>query len=187
MSHKIKFLILITCILLVVVLGYLAIPHRRLVDRNIVPDTNTELAFYENKNLHLSFQYPKSFFVREEKQYGREAIILTPLAKDDTRNHSSTGIASAFLIKFYPGENIDSKSTLRTQASHGMGFREEPTIINDISSIHQYYNNAYSGDQNEIWLIPCNKDAVGVFSIGFMDGVLTEQYRSVVQSLKICK
>lgn len=184
---NLKFILLFISVVLVIFIGYFSTFQNRPQTKNSGIDTDAELAFYKNDSLHLSFQYPKSFFVREEKRYDRSVVALTPLAKDNILNHSSVGISSTFLIEFYPGENIDSKSPLRTQATNNAAFREEAVVIDGISSIHQYYNNAYSGDQNEIWFIPCARDNKGVFAIGFMDGALTEQYRSVVRSLKICR
>lgn len=184
---NLKFALLLVFGMLVITTSYFVFVENLSKAKNLERGDATELAFYKNENLHLSFQYPKSFFILEEKRYGRSVVALTPLASTNKLSQSSVGIAKTFVLEFYPNENTDSKSFLRTRASNNMAFREESVIIDGIPSIHQYYNNAYSGDQNEIWLIPCTKDNAGVFWIEFMDSPLAEQYRSVVKSLKICK
>lgn len=178
-------ILLICCGFIVLVGFFLRSPLQTLISGTL--QNNTKLGFYENKDLHVNFQYPESFFVREETQDGNSVISITPLASDNKLNQSSIGIAETFIMEFYPGESIDSKSPLRTQAINNMAFHEELAVVNGISSIHQYYNDAYSGSQIETWLIPCTKDKSGVFAIRFLDGPLAEQYRTVVRSLNICK
>lgn len=155
--------------------------------RNSAQNSNAELELYENKNLHLSFQYPKSLFVREETRDGNQVVTLSPLSGDNKLNNSSIGLASALIIELFRGENLDDGSPLRTQSINNIAFREEPVTIDDVHSIHQYYNDAYSGGQIETWLIPCNKYNPGVFAIRFLSSPLADQYRSVVSSVKVCK
>ena len=181
-----KLTILLICGGLVILVGLFFESHTQTLTNGPLQNS-TELGFYEDKDLHVSFQYPKSFFISEEKRYGRSTVVVTPLAKDNKLNQSSVGISSAFIIEFYPNENIDSKSLLRTQASNNIGFNEKPVVVDGVPSIYQYYDNAYSGDQNEIWLIPCVGNNKGVFMVGFMDSPLAEQYRSIVRTLKVCK